>query len=206
MEQNNRLCYMIKTFKCDDIKNYYKLEKDKIDLNFNNELPFITCCEYNKLETCKWLIKECNGDINIDEGFFVCCKNNNLEMAKYLWKNNRMTISNNYFIRLCKFECLDVLGWIWNLVCNKEIYLSEHVLEESFKTACAFNNIVVIRWLNKICSLNNIIIKKEDLDDIFNKACEIKNTETAKWFIDHYARFRGAVINNNIIWYNITDT
>lgn len=167
------------------VKWIYK--SGRININFNNEDPFLTSLYFRRYDVAKWLYKKSkkNKPINFNSrneyAFRIVCRNGDLHMAKWLLKKCKkrgleidMTVSDNWaFWYSCKFGRLDFVKWMLSL----NIDILEVELFQCFKVACIYGHLKIAKL---IYSMNRINVNQTN-NFIFRLSCKFGQVEIAKW-------------------------
>jgi hypothetical protein len=130
----------------------YICSKYGIDIHYDNEEAFRTCCSFNLEELAQWLYSRSNFSINIrvaeDLCFSHACLNGNLKMAKWLLELDNTIDTHGTRERALRYACegghLNVIKWLFEISSNRNIYLCDGLL---FRNACEYGELKLVKLL-----------------------------------------------------------
>jgi len=148
------------------VKEYYQINKHKINISSNEEYIFCSVCSKGYLDIAKFLL-EIKPDIDIsirgEEPIKRACEKGHLEIVKYLLQikpDINLSISNNKpFIYSCKsgkLELVKFLFYLNNIKDNKNILLTDKCFTKSFEYICEFGYLNILQFLLEVYPTLNI--------------------------------------------------
>lgn len=103
----------------DKLIEYYDINKNQINISYNNEEAFIWTCAKGFINIAKWLLS----------------KNSNLNIS---------ASNDQAFRSACASGCIDVLKWLIQLKPDIDISVFE---ERAFTNSCFSGKLEIVKWL-----------------------------------------------------------